>query len=314
MLNIQHTLEKYYNQDDTIILACSAWPDSMFLLYQILETSFSKNLVVCYFNHQTRKETDEEEVFLRKLSEQKGFIFEVATCDFDTIQKLYPSKSFEELAREKRYQFLDTILHIYQSHTMILWHHLDDKIETFFFNLSRWTKLSGLINMTEFSGHILRPLIWIHKTEILDYLNTNNLAYKIDESNNDTKKYSRNHLRHNIIPQFEQLNSNYKKNISNCIDYFDEIHNFINNEVEKFLSKNQKYFSIEDFNSQSFFLQKEIIRYIYYIENWKSTIWLKSSNIDEIIRFINGKNNKTHKHIHKLKMRKENTVIYYKEL
>jgi len=39
----------------------------MFLLYKILETSFRKNLVVCYFNHKTRPETDIEEKFLEEL-------------------------------------------------------------------------------------------------------------------------------------------------------------------------------------------------------------------------------------------------------
>jgi hypothetical protein len=61
----------------------------------------------------------------------------------------------------------------------------------------------------------------------------------------------------------------------------------------------------------STFMQKEVIRYIYFISNWNSTIWLTESNIDEIIRFINGKNNKTIKEIWGLKMRKENKVILY---
>jgi tRNA(Ile)-lysidine synthase TilS/MesJ len=39
----------------------------MFLLYKILETKFAKNLVVCYFNHKTRPETEEEETFLEEL-------------------------------------------------------------------------------------------------------------------------------------------------------------------------------------------------------------------------------------------------------
>jgi tRNA(Ile)-lysidine synthase len=50
---------------------------------------------------------------------------------------MYPQKGFEELAREKRYQFFDAILNIYKTDKVILAHHLDDKIETFFFNLAR---------------------------------------------------------------------------------------------------------------------------------------------------------------------------------
>jgi len=66
-VNIQSFLKKYYQKDEPIILACSAGPDSMFLLYQILETEYAKDVVVCYFNHKTRPGTDEEEAFLEKL-------------------------------------------------------------------------------------------------------------------------------------------------------------------------------------------------------------------------------------------------------
>ena len=58
-------------------------------------------------------------------------------------------------------------------------------------------------------------------------------------------------------------------------------------------------------------MQKEVIRYIYYISNNKSTIWLSEANIAEVIRFINGKNNKTVKEIQGLKMKKDNTIIKY---
>jgi tRNA(Ile)-lysidine synthase TilS/MesJ len=60
-------LQKYYSSDEKIILACSTGADSMFLLYYILKTPYKNNLVVCYFNHKTRKQCDEEESFLIKL-------------------------------------------------------------------------------------------------------------------------------------------------------------------------------------------------------------------------------------------------------
>ncbi len=331
MLNIQTFLEKYYSKDEKVVLACSAWPDSMFLLYKILETDFRKNLVVCYFNHWTRPETIDEEKFLEELWEKKGFRVEVASCDFKKIQKLYPSKSFEELAREKRYQFFDAILDIYKTNKVLLAHHLDDKIETFFFNLARGSKLTGLINMRECDNWekkgVLRPLLQLEKSDILEYLDSNNLKYFIDSSNAENT-YTRNKLRNTIIPKFEEVNSSYKKNIRNTLYYFEQVKEFIDSEVENFLeqqwieifnSKKYKintldiygYFYIEDFNKKSQLLQKEIIRHIYFISNNKSTIWLSEGNIKEIIKFINWKNNKTVKNIQKLTMRKENTIIIY---
>ena len=325
MINTNLFLQKYFSENEPIILACSSWPDSMFLLYKILETEYKKNLIVCYFNHKTRPGTDIEEKFIEKLWKKLWFKVEVAQCDFEKIKKLYPSKSFEELAREKRYAFFNTILNIYNAKYILTAHHLDDKIETFFFNLARGSKLNGLINMTEKSNTILRPLLNLTKQEILNYLNKNKLEFKLDETNLDTN-ITRNFLRHEIIPKFEKINWNYKENISHTLNYFEELKKGIDEEVINFLKSSisikgspwgtkgmgyNSYFEIEKFNSLTSFMQKEVIRYIYYISNNKSTIWLSEANIAEIIRFINWKNNKTIKEINWLKMFKDNKIIKY---
>ena len=328
MINIEEILDKHYNEGEKIILACSTWPDSMFLLYKILETKYKKNLVVCYFNHKLRKEADDEEKWIEDLWKKLWFKVEIADCEIENIRdKFYPSKWLEEVARDKRYAFLNAILNIYDANTIITGHHLDDKIETFFFNLVRWTKLTWLINMKEKSWSILRPLIELEKNNILNYLNENWLEYKTDNSNYDTK-LSRNKLRHDIIPQFEKINSNYKSNINNLSRYLEEVKTFIDLEVSKFLDDQwilifnsckykintlsiNWYFYIKDFNELSSLIQKEVIRHIFYISNWKSTIWLTESNIIEVIRFINWKNNKTIKEIKEMKMKKENKIIIF---
>ncbi|USN58937.1 MAG: tRNA lysidine(34) synthetase TilS [Candidatus Peribacteria bacterium] len=206
----------------------------MFLLYHLLKTPYKHQLVVCYFNHKTRPETDEEEAFLEELGKKEGFKVEIASCDFQKIQSLYPSKSFEELAREKRYAFFDAILHIYKARYIITAHHLDDRIETFFFNLLRGTKLTGLINMTEKNGAILRPLLGIQKQDILSYLEENKLHYFEDATNTDTT-ITRNYLRHKVLPLFEQVNTHYKGNTEKLIHYFSEMKAYIDEEVERFL-------------------------------------------------------------------------------
>jgi len=311
MINIEEFLDKNYKEDEKVVLACSTWPDSMFLLYKILETKYVKNLVICYFNHKTRPETEIEEEFIEKLAKEKWFKVEVASCDFEKIKKLYPSKSFEELAREKRYQFFNAVLNLYKTDKIIIAHHLDDKIETFFFNLVRWSKLTWLINMREKSWVVLRPLLNIEKKEILDYLDSNDLEYKIDSTNSDIE-FTRNLLRHEIIPKFEKVNSNYKNNLNNLITYFEEVKENIDIQVNNFLQTNS-FFNIKEYNWLSSLIQKEIIRYIFYITNWNSTIWLSEANISEVIRFINWKNNKTIKIIKNMKLDKDNKIINFQK-
>lgn len=308
---IEKFLNKYYEWDEKVILACSTGPDSMYLLYKILETRYSKNLVVCYFNHKIRKEADEEEVFLHELSKKFNFVLEIWEADIIKIKELYPSKSLEELAREKRYAFLNAILNIYNTNKIITWHHLDDRIETFFFNLIRGSKITWLINMQEKSWIIFRPLLNVEKNNILKYLNDNKLEYKIDFTNYDTS-ITRNKLRHDILPFFWEINSSYKQNINNFINYLVDVKENIDSQITFFLS-DKNYFIISDFNKLSLFLQKEVIRYVYFFSNWNSTIWLSESNIIEVIRFINWKNNKTKKDIKNMKLFKDNWIIIFKD-
>lgn len=76
-LNLETFLDTYYTKDEPILLGCSTGPDSMFLLYQLLQTSYKNNIVACYFNHKLRTESDEEEVFLENLGKKMGFKVEI---------------------------------------------------------------------------------------------------------------------------------------------------------------------------------------------------------------------------------------------
>ena len=238
-------LEKYFKKDEKVIVWCSAWPDSMFLVYKILETKFAKNLVICYFNHNLREEALEEERFLEDLAKEKWFQIEIWDAKIKELkEKFYKSISLEELARQKRYEFFNAILNIYNSDKILLAHHLDDKIETFFFNLVRGSKISWLVNMKEKSWVILRPLLNISKKEILEFLEKNILPYKIDKTNFEND-FARNKLRNLIIPKFSEINEKYKQNISNFMDYLDEIKDLLDLEVKNFLEKfDWKYFLI----------------------------------------------------------------------
>lgn len=311
-LNLETFLDTYYTKDEPILLGCSTGPDSMFLLYQLLQTSYKNNIVACYFNHKLRTESDEEEVFLENLGKKMGFKVEIWVGDIKKIKEaLYPSISIEELAREKRYLFFSALGQIYGTKKVMTAHHLDDKIETFFFNLLRGSKLTWLINMTENAGNILRPLLWLQKSEILHYLDTNHLPYRIDSTNFEND-FSRNFLRNEIIPQFFKINTHFKGNLWNIFSYFESVKHHIDEEVKTFLNQYEgEYFSLADFWHQSLFLQKEIIRYVYFVQNNASTLGLSEKNIEEILKFFKGKNNKTKKEIKLLSMHKNGDLLWY---
>lgn len=306
MLDISKFLNKY--TDKNIILALSWGPDSIFLFDLIKKSEYKDKLIACHFNHSLRKEADNDEDFIKKLCKKNWIKFESKKEDINKIMSENSSSSMEEIARNRRYKFLRECKEKYNADFIILGHHLDDRIETFFLNLSRWSKLTGLINMTESSADLLRPLLNIKKSEILEYLKNHKIDYLFDISNNDNS-IKRNLLRNKTLPYLEEINSSYRENILNTLSYFEELKNDIDEKVKLVVKKD--YFKISEFNLYKLFIQKEIIRYVFRLCNWKSTIWLSEKNILEIIRFINWKNNKTKKEIKKMSLFKDGDKIYF---
>lgn len=307
MLNINSFLEKYISENEKIILACSTWPDSIFLLHQILESTYKNDLIVCYFNHHLREEAKEEEEFITILSKKYKFQLEIWEAHIENMRLLSKSVSLEELARKERYEFLENIRKKYDASYILTAHHLDDRIETFLFNLLRGSKLTGLINMTEKSGNILRPLLHLEKKEILNYLEEKWIPCRVDISNMDVT-ITRNFLREDVIPLFQSVNPKYKENIENTLTYFEELKHNIDTQVKLFLIHDD-FFYIDEFLELSTFIQKEIIRHIFWKTNNASTIWLSEANINEVIKFIKNKGNYTKKHIKNMSLQKQNNII-----
>jgi len=217
----------------------------------------------------------------------------------------------EEAARERRYEFLKSIREKYKARFILTAHHLDDSIETVVFNFIRGTKLTGLMGIPEQNGFILRPLISTAKSEILDMLTNHDITYCLDSSNDD-KKYLRNRIRTQILPEFSAINPEYRRNLRSFMDYAGELEDFIDTQVRAFL-QDQDQFGVEAFQALSLFLQREIIRFLYERAN-HGTIGLSEGNIAEVIRFIGDKGNKTKKQLRNMELFKDNGVIYYQSL
>lgn len=291
-----------------IIVACSWGSDSIFLLVQILKYKNPEDVIVWHFNHNLRdaeSKRDEEFVeFICKRSSLVCVIWEANIAEFATNKKIW----IEEAARIKRYEFLRSLKEKYGAKYILTAHHLDDKIETFMINLIRWTKLKWLISIEEQNNDLLRPLLNIFKSEILENLRKDRIDF-ITDSSNQNDNYLRNHLRLNILPLFEKINPHYGKSLDSLMAYFWEIKENFDLEIKNILN-DKDYFEISAFNNLSDFMKKELIRYIFESTNsW--TIWLTRSNIDEVIRFINDKWNYTKKDIKEMRLFKKNGKVYF---
>lgn len=112
-------------------------------------------------------------------------------CSLETAARNFRKRCFDSLISSKKADFIATA------------HHLADEAETVLFRLARGSSLTGAKGMTEQDGYILRPLLSWTKAEIENYAKTNGLEYRVD-STNLSNAYTRNKLRHEVLPKLEE--------------------------------------------------------------------------------------------------------------
>ncbi len=308
-MNLKDLKDKFHlKKDEKIIIACSWWCDSMFLLSEAVISLGKEKIIVVHFNHHLRwEESNRDEKFVEKYCKDNNIIY---VCWRDDINKLAQKLKvwIEEAARIARYNFLRDIKTKEKASYIMTAHHLDDSIETFIFNLVRWAKLSWLTWIEEENCDIIRPLITTTKEDILKACKDRKIPF-IEDSTNIDDKYLRNHIRLNIIPEFSKINPNFRNNLSYTMWYFKELREHLDNEIQSKI-REDSYFEVKEFFSLSSFIQKELIAYIFRLTN-KWSIWLTSRNIDEVIRFIGDTWNWTKKDIKEMKLTKRKGKVYF---
>ncbi len=301
-----------YVSTDTLVLAVSGGVDSMVLLDLVSRNHPYDKIVVAHFDHSLRwDESDGDRDFVAEFCKRANLLFEFEKVDIRTLSEI-EHMSIESSARKYRYAFLTSIAERHQARYILTAHHLDDRIETAIFNLIRGSKLGGIHAMREFATRnsqftILRPLLQTTKEDILLYAEREGILYREDSSNTNPT-YLRNHLRHNILPLFSQINPQYRRALENFITYTEDLKDWIDAEIHSFL-RDEEAFLVSDFEKQSLFFQKEMIRSLYESTN-SGTIGLSEGNIEELRRYILTASGATEKHLGELKLRKKWGIIF----
>lgn len=186
--------------DDNIAVAFSGGADSVMLLDFISKEY--KNVCAVHINHLIReKEAFRDEAFAREFCRQRNIDF---FCErTDVPSKKQKGESIEEAARRLRYEALERIAKENSITAILTAHHADDNAETVLFNLVRGS--GGIKGIPPSRGIYKRPILCLTKKEILTYCRENNLNYVIDSTNNDTD-YTRNFIRHKIMPELNRIN------------------------------------------------------------------------------------------------------------
>jgi len=176
------------------VLAVSGGVDSMVLL-DLLSNLPDLELIVAHFNHGIRKQSKQDENFVKTLAKSYGYTFEVGYGQLG-------QNASEELARKSRYEFLAEVKDKYEATAIVTAHHQDDVIETALINLLRGTGPKGLISLNS-STTLIRPLLKFTKQQIVNYAHHKKLKWVEDESNQD-EKYLRNKVRRILVEKLSQ--------------------------------------------------------------------------------------------------------------
>ncbi|SFM31613.1 tRNA(Ile)-lysidine synthase [Paenibacillus sp. 1_12] len=203
--------ERLLVEGECIIVAVSGGPDSVALLHLLFTMSerWRWRLVLAHVNHGFRiEESAQEAMYVASLAAKYGLPCE--TAHFDVPQFIRKTgKNPQVASRELRYQFLVEVAHRYEAAHIVLAHHADDQAETLLMRLLRGTGPAGLtgipIRRLEKDVELVRPLLRIYKSELLDYCHQQQLAFYVDSSNMDTK-YFRNEIRLGLLPQLRNYN------------------------------------------------------------------------------------------------------------
>lgn len=218
-----------WNKEDKIAIALSGGVDSI-VLFHLLVTEYKdsyKELVVFHINHGLREESYEEAEFVEKFVKDFDVKFYKEELNMSDLER--DSHTSEEmLARELRYQAFNKMAKLEGVTKLLTAHHKNDQVENILMRLLTGRSIDhslAICEEIEMAGlTIYRPLLNSLKAELEEYAKEKNLHYYIDATNFDTD-YTRNNIRHNIVPLLNDINSGSFDNLINFANYYQNINN-----------------------------------------------------------------------------------------
>ncbi|MFY7810354.1 MAG: tRNA lysidine(34) synthetase TilS [Flavobacterium sp.] len=201
--------------DEYCLLAISGGIDSMVMLdiFQKLDLDFE--VVHCNFNLRG-DESDLDEKFVTNYCIAHQIKYHIKSFNTESIAKEL-KLSIQETARNIRYMFFTELMMEREIGLLATAHNLNDSFETFMINLSRGTGIDGLLGIPTQNEHIIRPISFLTRDEIIEYANFYQISWREDHTNQETK-YLRNKIRHQLFPIFKELNPSFLETFNKTLN------------------------------------------------------------------------------------------------
>ncbi|MBR2931044.1 MAG: tRNA lysidine(34) synthetase TilS [Clostridia bacterium] len=215
-LSVLDTVERYGMAEmlgGGVLLGLSGGADSVLLALFLAEYKTrlapGMKMIAVHVNHMIRgEEANRDEEFSRLLAERFGYEFISRSIDVPELASNL-GIGIEEAARNARYSVFEEIIKSRNDVSCIATaHNATDNAETVIFNLTRGSGTKGASGIAPVRGNICRPLINIEKARIKALLDQNQIDY-VEDSTNESIDYSRNYIRHTILPALIKLNPRF---------------------------------------------------------------------------------------------------------
>ena len=222
---------------DTLIIGLSGGPDSIFLLHVLasLQEELNLKLIAAHLDHGWRPDSGKDVQFCQQAALALGVEF-VTRKFSDLGLSLKFNGSLEELGRQARRHFFETVRQEYLAQAIALGHHLQDQQETFFIRLIRGTSLSGLVGMRPRHGAYIRPLLSISKDDMLAYLHEHKIPY-LNDPTNDADTFLRNRIRQQVLPALKACDARFERSFSATMERLHALETHLEQEAIQLLEQ-----------------------------------------------------------------------------
>ncbi|MCC8174430.1 MAG: tRNA lysidine(34) synthetase TilS [Odoribacter sp.] len=216
---VKESIKKFMQENDIpkdarFIVAVSGGADSIALLHAMKYLNFDIVALHCNFNLRG-EESDRDEQFVKRFCHTFGIGLSIKKFDTKTYAR-ERGIGIEMAARDLRYAWFREVKEKKNIDYIVTGHHADDLAETVFINLSRGTGIRGLTGIKAVNGDVLRPLLPCSRNDILQYVEENQIGFRNDSSN-DSLEFTRNVIRHKVMPIFKEINPSFLHTIQeNC--------------------------------------------------------------------------------------------------
>lgn len=287
---------------ERVLLAVSGGIDSMVMSDLFLRSGYETGIAHCNFCLRN-KESDKDELLVRKYAEDHKIPF--YNIRFET-EKYATNKgiSIQMAARELRYEWFEKIRKDNGFDSIAVAHNLNDNIETLLINLIRGTGIAGLTGMKNAGNRIIRPLLFATRHTIEKYCSEMHVKFREDQSNSETK-YTRNKIRHLIIPLLKEINPSIEFTLNETAERLNGINEIVTDVIENI----RKNVASQDENNTCFNIAKlkPWINNTTIIFELFRTFGISGSNVKDLINIMDGRTGgQMFTHTHRLvKNRKE---------